>query len=193
MSRYPSYFGSSTFTVNKINDSTKIQNFTIEDLNTAIIDDDEKKVIEVLNTNTISINQTISRDPYRNTLLHTAIIMGNVNIIQTLINMGADLRIKNKKGESCADLLSKSHLGSIIQYLADTNVSKVQELKRDVAEKDSRIKSLQENITILEDTNKKIFNEKQEIEGEVVKLRKRNRDLEESNSVLRQATKKSKN
>lgn len=193
MSRYPSYFGSSTITVNKINDSTKIQNFTIEDLNTAIIDDDEKKVIEVLNTNSISINQTISRDPYRNTLLHTAITMGNVNIIQTLINMGADLRIKNKKGESCADLLSKSHLGSIIQYLADTNVSKVQELKRDVAEKDSRIKSLQENITILEDTNKKIFKEKQEIEGEAVKLRKRNRDLEESNSVLRQATKKSKN
>ena len=192
MSRLGNFFNNnnSTFTVNPINRSTR--NYSIEDLNTAIIDNDEKLVFNILESNTISINQTITRDPYRNTLLHTAIEMGNVKIIQKLIDMGADLRITNKKGESCADKLSKSHLGSIIQYISDRSNGKVQELEQEVIQKDSRIRNLEDSVIKLENSNKKLFKEKQDVEVEVVQLRKRKLELEESNTMLRQASKKAK-
>ena len=177
----------STFNINRYS------NLTIEDLNTAIIDNDEETVMGILNANNISINQTITRDPYRNTVLHTAIIMGNVKIIQKLIDMGADLRLKNKKGENCADLLSKSHLGSIIEYIADKDSVKVEELKKDVKEKNTKIKNLEENVKQLEKTNNKIYEEKQKVEIEVKELRKRKVELEETNTRLIQATKKQKN
>lgn len=190
MSRLGSFFNNnnSTFTVNPIN---RISH-SIEDLNTAIIENDEKLVFNILETNTISINQTITRDPYRNTLLHTAIEMGNIKIIQKLIDMGADLRITNKKGESCADKLSKSHLGSVIQYISDRSIGKVQELEKEVVQKDSRIRNLEDSVVKLENSNKKLFKEKQEVEVEVVQLRKRKLELEESNTMLRQASKKAK-
>jgi len=192
MSRLGNFFNNnnSTFTVNPINRSTR--NYSIEDLNSAIIEDDEKLVLSILDSNTISINQTITRDPYRNTLLHTAIEMGNVKIIQKLIDMGADLRITNKKGESCADKLSKSHLGSIIQYISDRSNGKVQELEQEVIQKDSRIRNLEDSVIKLENSNKKLFKEKQDVEVEVVQLRKRKLELEESNTMLRQASKKAK-
>lgn len=192
MSRLGNFFNNnnSTFTVNQINRSTR--NYSIEDLNTAIIDNDEKLVFSILESNTISINQTISRDPYRNTLLHTAIEMGNVKIIQKLIDMGADLKITNKKGESCADKLSKSHLGSVIQYISDRSNGKVQELEQEVIQKDSRIRNLEDSVIKLENSNKKLFKEKQDVEVEVVQLRKRKLELEESNTMLRQASKKAK-
>lgn len=192
MSRLGNFFNNnnSTFTVNPINRNTR--NYSIEDLNTAIIDNDEKLVFSILESNTISINQTISRDPYRNTLLHTAIEMGNVKIIQKLIDMGADLKITNKKGESCADKLSKSHLGSVIQYISDRSIGKVQELEQEVIQKDSRIRNLEDSVVKLENSNKKLFKEKQEVEVEVVQLRKRKLELEESNTMLRQASKKAK-
>lgn len=192
MSRLGNFFNNnnSTFTVNPINRNTR--NYSIEDLNSAIIDDDEKLVFNILESNTISINQTITRDPYRNTLLHTAIEMGNVKIIQKLIDMGADLRITNKKGESCADKLSKSHLGSIIQYISDRSIGKVQELEQEVIQKDSRIRNLEDSVIKLENSNKKLFKEKQDVEVEVVQLRKRKLELEESNTMLRQASKKAK-
>jgi len=195
MSRYSGSITQTGFTVNQINRTNegRYRNFTIEDLNNAIIENDEKTVIEVLNQGLFSINQTITRDPYRNTLLHTAIMMGNPGIIQKLIDLGADLRIKNKKGESSADLLSKSHLGDIIQYISDKNGEKVTTLTQEIKEKDVKIKNLEENMIRLEGKNNNLFQEKQNIEVEVIQLRKRKAELEESNSVLRQATKKSKN
>lgn len=195
MSRYTNIFGSgsttTTFTTRQ--DQNKSRNISIEDLNMAIIENDEKTVIDALNSGNISINQTIIRDPYRNTLLHTAIEMGNVKIIQKLIDMGADLGIKNKKGESCADKLSKSNLGEIIQYISDKETEKITELKRNVIERDTRIRLLEDNVNKLETVNNRVVKEKQEIEHEVVQLRKRKVELEESNNMLRQATKKQKN
>jgi len=192
MSRYSSYFGGSsvTTTVNPVNNVNRLRNYTIEDLNTAIIDNDEKTVIEVLKLGNISINQTISRDPYRNTLLHTAIVMGNVRIIQTLIDMGADMRLKNKKGESGADLLSKSHLGEVVQHLADKATTEVEELKKEVKDKDGKIQSLQESVVKLETSNNKIFKEKQSLEVEVIGLKKRKAELEDAQLALIQASAK---
>lgn len=189
MSRYTNTI--TTFTTRQ--DQNRLRNYSIEDLNMAIIENDEKTVIEVLSSETISINQTINRDPYRNTLLHTAIEMGNVKIIRKLIDLGADLSIKNKKGESCAERLSKSHLGEIVQYISDKETEKISELKRTVFEKDTRIRLLEDNVLKLENVNNRVVKEKQDFEQEVVQLRKRKAELEESNNVLRQATKKPKN
>jgi len=191
MSRYSGFFGSSTTTTT--NPVLRVERYTIEDLYAAIIDNNEKLVMEILISGTISVNQTIDRDPYRNTLLHTAIDMGNVKIIQKLIDMGADLRIRNKKGESSADKLSKSHLGEVIQYIYDKDSGKVEELKKEIKEKDGRIRVLEENVTTLESSNKRIYSEKQNLEVEVIQLRKRKIELEDTNSMLRQATKKPKN
>jgi len=194
MSRLNNIFGSSTYTVNQVNRNTVNRNpsYSIEDLNNAIIDGDEKLVMSILDTNTISLNQTITRDPYRNTLLHTAIEMGNVIIIQKLIDLGADLRITNKKGESCADKLSKSHLGSVIQYISDRSVGKINELTQEVNMKNTKIKNLEETVVKLEDTNNKLYKQKQDQDVEIVQLKKRKIELEESNTMLRQASKKSK-
>ena len=194
MSRLNNIFGSSTYTVNQVNRNTVNRNpsYSIEDLNNAIIDGDEKLVMSILDTNTISLNQTITRDPYRNTLLHTAIEMGNVIIIQKLIDLGADLRITNKKGESCADKLSKSHLGSVIQYISDRSVGKINELTQEVHMKNTKIKNLEETVVKLEDTNNKLYKQKQDQDVEIVQLKKRKIELEESNTMLRQASKKSK-
>ena len=191
MSRYSGFFGSSTTTTT--NPVRRVERYTIEDLYAAIIDNNEKLVMEILISGTISVNQTIDRDPYRNTLLHTAIDMGNVKIIQKLIDMGADLRIRNKKGESSADKLSKSHLGEVIQYIYDKDSGKLEELKKEIKEKDGRIRVLEENVTTLESSNKRIYSEKQNLEVEVIQLRKRKIELEDTNSMLRQATKKPKN
>ena len=194
MSRLNNIFGSSTYTVNQVNRNTVNRNpsYSIEDLNNAIIDGDEKLVMSILDTNTISLNQTITRDPYRNTLLHTAIEMGNVIIIQKLIDLGADLRITNKKGESCADKLSKSHLGSVIQYISDRSIGKINELTQEVNMKNTKIKNLEETVVKLEDTNNKLYKQKQDQDVEIVQLKKRKIELEESNTMLRQASKKSK-
>jgi len=185
--------GSNTTTINPFNLN---RNMTIDDLNMAIIENDEKKVLESIETANFSINQTLTRDPYRNTLLHTAIVMGNIKIIQKLLDMGADLKLKNRKGESAADLLAKSGLGDAVQYLADLadgNTKHVEEMKTELKLKDSKIKSLQDNIVILEGANNRLFKEKQDVEQEVTVLRKRKTELEETNAVLRQVTKKSKN
>ncbi len=193
MSRYPSFFGSSNTTstiTTPINRSTIL---SIDRINELIIENNERAVLEALSSDTISINQTMDRDPYRNTLLHTAIIMGNVKIIQRLIDMGADLRLKNRKGESCAEMLSKSHLGDVIQYLSDKSSTKIQELTREVKEKTTRIQNLEDNLVKLENQNNKITKENQVLETEVVQLRKRKVELEETNTALRQATKKQKN
>jgi len=195
MFRNSNIFGSttSTYSVNPINRTTSNRTITIEDINMAIIENDEKTVLDALNNINFSINQTIDRDPYRNTLLHTAIVMGNVKIIQRLIDMGADLKLKNKKGEDCGDLLSKSHLSTVIHYIAEKDKKSIDELKADVKEKTSRITNLESNISALEATNKRIYKEKQDAEFESTKLKRRNTELEESNSALRQATKKHKN
>jgi len=192
MSRYSNIFGSSTTTSYTV-PINRGRNLTIEDINSAIIENDEKLVMEALSNTDISINQTIVRDPYRNTLLHTAIEMGNVKIIQKLIDMGADLRIKNKKEESCADKLSKSHLGSIIQHIADKSVEQIRELTVEVNEKKRRIDVLEKSVEKLEEVNNRVVTEKQFVEVEVMQLRKRKIELEETNAMLRQATKKSKN
>lgn len=192
MSRYSNIFGNSTTTSYTV-PINRGRNLTIEDINSAIIENDEKLVMEALSNTDISINQTIVRDPYRNTLLHTAIEMGNVKIIQKLIDMGADLRIKNKKGESCADKLSKSHLGSIIQHIADKSVEQIRELTVEVNEKKRRIDVLEKSVEKLEEVNNRVVTEKQVVEVEVMQLRKRKIELEETNAMLRQATKKSKN
>ena len=89
---------------------------TIDRINELIIENDERAVIDALASNSISINQTMDRDPYRNTLLHTAITMGNVKIIQKLIDMGADLKIKNRKFASQIKDFSKVKINNITHF-----------------------------------------------------------------------------
>ena len=175
----------------QFNSRTSI-NLTIEDINQAIINNDVETVINVLNKGLISINQTLDRDPYRNTLLHTAIEMKNELIIKKLIDMGADLKLKNKKGESCADMLSYRNLGDIIQYIYDRDNKKVEILTKEVVEKNTKIKVLENNYSILQVSNNRTIKEKQEIEKEVIVLKKRKIELEEINTNLIKSSKKQK-
>jgi len=163
--------------------STRTINYTMEDIHTAIIEGNEERTISMLRSTNLSINQSLDRDPYRNTLLHIAIQLKNVRIIKILIEMGADLRIKNKFGDSPSDMLSKSGLGKLLEELLEFRVVEINKLKLELNKKDKLINELENSksnlnasLNILRDENNT--------------LKKRNIDLEQTCDNLLESTMK---
>ena len=163
--------------------STRNPSITLEDIHMAIIEGNEDRIISMLKSTNISINQSLDRDPYRNTLLHIAIQLKNIRIIKILIEMGADLRIKNKFGDSPCDMLSKSGLGKLLEDLLEFRVVEINKLRLELDKKDKLINDLENSknnlsasINILRDENNN--------------LKKRNLDLEKTCDNLLESTMK---
>ena len=156
---------------------------TMEDIHSAIIDGNEDLVISMLRSSSVSINQSLDRDPYRNTLLHIAIQLKNIKIIKILIEYGADLRIKNKFGDSACDLLSKSGLGKLLEDLLEFRVVEINKLKIELDKKDKLINDL-------ENSKSNLNNSLTILRDEIITLKKRNIDLEKTCDNLLESTMK---
>ena len=91
---------------------------TLSDIYEAILENDNQKVLRLLETPYLRINEqlNISSNPFRYTLLHHAIDMRSSKaVIKKLLLLGADLSIKDKRGRSCYDLLSCCGNGELVK------------------------------------------------------------------------------
>lgn len=133
-----------------------------------------------------------TRDMYENTPLHAAINMGNREIIQALIDHGCNLSIKNKRGETCYDLLSRSDIGPTIEYLATRHLKTIDSCRIETRSKTLEIQALQTEIRGLEQSNTKQCGEIQTLKIELLGKRKQVDELETQCANLRRAAKKPK-
>jgi hypothetical protein len=133
-----------------------------------------------------------TRDMYGNTPLHAAINMGNREIIQALIDHGCDLSIKNKRGETCYDLLSRSDIGPTIEYLATRHLKTIDSCRIETRSKTLEIQGLKTEIRGLEESNTKQYGEIQTLKIELLGKRKQVDELETQCANLRRAAKKPK-
>jgi len=133
-----------------------------------------------------------TRDMYENTPLHAAINMGNREIIQALIDHGCNLSIKNKRGETCYDLLSRSDIGPTIEYLATRHLKTIDSCRAETRSRTLEIQALQTEIRGLEQSNTKQCGEIQTLKIELLGKRKQVDELETQCANLRRAAKKPK-
>ena len=171
------------------NSFSQPQTFTVTLTHNEICDllshDNTKAVLDEIEKNkNFKINEQDTRT--KNTLLHIAIKERNVKVIEVLINKGADINIKNRKGESCGDLLALSGLGQIIHTIVDKSKSQNFYTERELTESKNKNKLLEQNIKTYMDTNIRITKQKQDLECkygslevDVITLRKRKLDLED--------------
>lgn len=147
----------------------------IDNMRRAIISGNLPEV-EKLSTK-ISLNDISSnRDVYGNTLLHTAILLGQPEIAQFLINFGCPLTTANTRGETCYDLLAKSNIGSLVKYIHDSEKKKVETSQIETRSKSVKIVALETEVRSLENANVRLSKENQEL---TIKLGKRDREIDE--------------
>jgi ankyrin repeat protein len=171
------------------NSFSQPQTFTVTLTHNEICDllshDNTKAVLDEIEKNkNFKINEQDTRT--KNTLLHIAIKERNVKVIEVLINKGADINIKNRKGESCGDLLALSGLGQIIHTIVDKSKSQNFYTEKELTESKNKNKLLEQNIKTHMDTNIRITKQKQDLECkcgslevDIITLRKRKLDLED--------------
>jgi ankyrin repeat protein len=116
------------------------------------------------------------RDVYGNTILHTAILLGRPEIAQFLINFGCPLTTANARGETCYDLLAKSNIGSLVKYIHDSEIKKVETSQMETRSKSVKIVALETEVRSLENANVRLSKENQDL---TIKLGKRDREVEE--------------
>lgn len=147
----------------------------IDNMRRAIISGNLPEV-EKLSTK-ISLNDISSnRDVYGNTLLHTAILLGQPEIAQFLINFGCPLTTANTRGETCYDLLAKSNIGSLVKFIDDSGKKKVEAHQMETRSKSVKIVALETEVRSLENANVRLSKENQEL---TIKLGKRDREIDE--------------
>ena len=116
------------------------------------------------------------RDVYGNTILHTAILLGKPEIAQYLINFGCPLKTSNSIGETCYDLLAKSNIGSLVKYVHDSEMKRVETSQMETRSKTAKIIALETEVRSLENANVRLSKENQDL---TIELGKRKRDIEE--------------
>lgn len=116
------------------------------------------------------------RDVYGNTILHTAILLGRNEIAQYLINFGCPLKTPNSIGETCYDLLAKSNIGSLVKYVHDSEIKRVEAYQMETRSKSVKIVALETEVRSLENANVRLSKENQDL---TIKLGKRDREVEE--------------
>jgi hypothetical protein len=180
--------------------TTDTKSSILTDIYEAILDNDNQKVLRLLETPGISINEqlNISSNPFRYTLLHHAIDMRSSKaVIKKLLLLGADLSIKDKRGRSCYDLLSCSGNGELVKdiySIKEEQIFNLQSLLDNRAfndkQKEDTIKNLNKEKLELEKTLHKIRLEKQVIDGKLFETHKRKIELESENTKLDNHVKK---
>lgn len=175
--------------------TTDTKSSTLSDIYEAILENDNQKVLRLLETPNLRINEqlNISSNPFRYTLLHHAIDMRSSKaVIKKLLLLGADLSIKDKRGRSCYDLLSCSGNGELVKDIYSIKEEQIvilqSQLDNRVAndkQKENTIKYLNNEKLELEKTLHKIRLEKQNLQGELMETRKRKIVLESENTELK--------
>lgn len=89
--------------------------------------DDRVEVVEYLLAEGASINHIMYQnrlDCYRlreafalGTALHDAAAVGSIDVVKTLVDAGADLRITDSRGEMPLQRAEKNHHFEVVQYL----------------------------------------------------------------------------
>lgn len=130
------------------------------------------------------------RDVYGNTILHTAILLGRPEIAQFLINFGCPLTTANARGETCYDLLAKSNIGSLVKYIHDSEIKKVETSQMETRSKTAKIVALETEVRSLENANVRLSKENQELTIELGKRKRDIEDLETQKSNLIKASRK---
>jgi hypothetical protein len=172
----------------------------LTDIYEAILDNDNPKVMKLLETPDLRINEqlNITSNPFRYTLLHHAIDMrSSKSVIQRLLMLGADLSIKDKRGRNCYDLLSNSGNGELVKDIYSIKEEQVKSLQTQIEnrtfndkQKDNKIKSLNDEKLELTKVLDRIRLEKQNLQGDLMETRKRKIELETENTDLKNFKKK---
>lgn len=147
----------------------------VDNMRTAIVSGNQSEV-ERLSTKISLSDLSSNRDVYGNTILHTAILLGRPEIAQFLINFGCPLTTANARGETCYDLLAKSNIGSLVKYVHDSEIKKVEAHKMETRSKSVKIVALETEVRSLENANVRLSKENQDL---TIKLGKRDREVEE--------------
>jgi ankyrin repeat protein len=163
--------------------STFTYTYTYNDICDLLLHDDTNTVISEIEKKNFNVNQQDTRT--KNTLLHIAIKEKNVKVIELLLNKGADINIKNRKGETCCDLLAISGLGPTIHKIVDKYKSQQVYIDKEISDSKNKIKTLEQDVKAYIDTNTRLVRQKQDLECkygslelDVITLRKRKVDLE---------------
>jgi ankyrin repeat protein len=176
------------FTFNTFGESTTYT-YTYDDVCDLLLHDDTTRVISEIGKGYFNINQQDTRT--KNTLLHIAIKEKNIKVIDLLLSKGIDINIKNRKGETCCDLLATSGLGPTIHILIDKYKSMHVYTNKELTDSKNKIKLLEQDVKGYIDTNTKLARQKQELECkygsleiDIITLRKRKLDLEQKCNTL---------
>ena len=175
--------------------TTDTKSSILTDIYEAILDNDNQKVLRLLETPGISINEqlNISSNPFRYTLLHHAIDMRSSKaVIKKLLLLGADLSIKDKRGRTCYDLLSCCGNGELVKDIYSIKEEQVKALQSQLdnkvfndKQKDNTIQYLNNEILELKKVLDKTRLEKQNLQGDLMETRKRKLELETENTDLK--------
>jgi ankyrin repeat protein len=138
------------------------------------------------------INRSSTRDKYGNTPLHAAINMADPDIIKELINLGCDLSMKNKRGQTCYDLLSRNGTGQTIEHLSTRHLKTIDSCRAETRSRTLEIQALQTEVKGLEESNTRQAYEIQTLKIDLIGKRKQIDDLETQCGNLRRAAKKPK-
>lgn len=64
------------------------------------------------------------QNEYGNTKLHSAVYRGDIAEVARLLDMGADVTIRNKHGKTATDLAIENEEHEILELLADAEVDR---------------------------------------------------------------------
>ena len=157
--------------------------YTYDEICDLLLHDNTTTVLSEIEKKNFNINQQDTRT--KNTLLHIAIKEKNIKVIDLLLSKGVDINIKNRKGETCCDLLASSGLGQTIHKIVDKYKSMYSNTDKEFIDSKNKINALEQDVKKYIEANKRIAQLKQEVECKygtlelvVITLRKRKIDLE---------------
>lgn len=175
--------------------TTDTKSYTLSNIYEAILEDDNQKVLRLLETQGLRINEqlNITSNPFKYTLLHHAIDMRSSKaVIQKLLLLGADLSIKDKRGRSCYDLLSRCGNGELIRDIYSIKEEQIMNLRTQLdtsskidKQKDIKIQNINNEKLELMRVLEIVRLEKQNLQGDIMETRKRKIELETENTNLK--------
>lgn len=183
--------------IHSFNSSTGSDAAACDSIFSAIADSDLNRIKTELSSRPLSggvplINRSSTRDKYGNTPLHAAINMGDQEIIKELIDNGCDFSMKNKRNQTCYDLLSRNGTAQTIEYLSTRHLKTIDSCRAETRSRTLEIQALQTEVRGLEESNTRQAYEIQTLKIDLIGKRKQIDDLETQCGNLRRAAKKPK-
>ena len=162
---------------------------------------DNDEIYKLMTENRINCNDYGCRDDYDNTLLHIAAKVDNHDLMLSLINNGADKKIKNIFNETCIDIALRYHSRNCLRILlnrcSDNDlIERIEFLEKNnnnlqlKAEADKkRMEAIKESETVCRKKLKRKRKEIDDMDREFKKVKKDNKILQTTVHSLRNAYK----